>query len=297
MTLSSPHVIAKPPRVIQTPGNAASLGTVLGVWAHPDDETYLSSGLMALARRAGSRVVCVTATRGEHGTDDPERWPPGRLARTRDLEIAAAMAILGVDEHRWLGWEDGTLADQPHAAGAERVAALIDEVAPHTIVTFGPDGMTGHPDHRAVAGWVDDAWRRSGRRARLLQATTTDRFATEFADLHAAVPVFGAGLPRRTPEADIALAVTLDDELQDLKLAALRAQATQTHRLMAAIGEDRFRAWWRTETFVAADDRPSRRTDLHDLITSSPRFGAAGSVRVDDEAAIVRKHQMAQETI
>jgi len=120
-----------------------------------------------------------------------------------------------------------------------------------------------------AAGWVDDAWHRSGRRARLLQATTTDRFAIEFADLHAAVPVFGPGLPQRTPDADVALVVDLDDELQDLKLAALRAQATQTHGLLAAIGEDRFRAWWREETFVAAD-RASRPTDLQDLTTPSP---------------------------
>lgn len=298
MSLSAPHVIIAPHRrVVRTARDAASLGTVLGVWAHPDDETYLSSGLMALARRAGSRVVCVTATRGEHGTDDPERWPPGRLARTRDLEIAAAMAILGVDEHRWLGWEDGTLADRPPAAGIARVAALIDEVAPDTIVTFGPEGMTGHPDHRAVAGWVDDAWRRSGRRARLLQATTTDRFAAEFADLHAAVPVFGPGLPRRTPEADVALAVRLDAELQDRKLAALRAQATQTHGLMAAVGEDRFRAWWRTETFVAAGDRPPRRADLHNLPTWSPRSAAAGPSESTTKPAIAPTHQTPQETI
>ncbi|HZA78770.1 MAG TPA: hypothetical protein VE623_20525 [Acidimicrobiales bacterium] len=46
--------------------------------------------------------------------------------------------------------------------------------------------MTGHPDHRALAAWVADPWRRAGRRARLLQATTTDRFATEFADVHEA---------------------------------------------------------------------------------------------------------------
>ena len=56
------------------------LGTVLGVWAHPDDEAYLSGGLMAMARDAGSRVVCVTATRGELGTPDPQAWPPERLA-------------------------------------------------------------------------------------------------------------------------------------------------------------------------------------------------------------------------
>ena len=48
--------------------------TLLGVWAHPDDEAYLSSALMAAVRRSGARVVVVTATRGENGTDDPLRW-------------------------------------------------------------------------------------------------------------------------------------------------------------------------------------------------------------------------------
>ena len=47
---------------------AADLGTVLGVWAHPDDEAYLSSGLMAAARDAGHRVVVATATYGERGS-------------------------------------------------------------------------------------------------------------------------------------------------------------------------------------------------------------------------------------
>jgi hypothetical protein len=48
--------------------NAVGLGTVLGIWAHPDDEAFLSAGLMAAARDVGQRVVCVTATLGEHGT-------------------------------------------------------------------------------------------------------------------------------------------------------------------------------------------------------------------------------------
>jgi hypothetical protein len=65
-----------------------------------------------------------------------------------------------------------------------------------------------------------------------------------------ALPIFGPGLPQRTGEKD---PVRLDEELQDLKLAALRAQATQTQGLVAAMGEDRFRAWGREETFVAPD--------------------------------------------
>src|SRR4051795_8775747 len=69
--------------------NAVDLGTVLGIWAHPDDEASLSAGLMPAASDAGQRVVCVTATLGEHGTDDPQRWPPPRLARVRTHETRA----------------------------------------------------------------------------------------------------------------------------------------------------------------------------------------------------------------
>jgi hypothetical protein len=93
-----------------------------------------------------------------------------------------------------------------------------------------------------------------GRHGRLLYATTTDTFADDFADVHAAVPVFGAGLPRRTPAAELALGVHLDAELRDVKLAALRAQATQTAPLLDIIGEDRFTAWWAHETFRSPDD-------------------------------------------
>src|SRR3954465_10037017 len=76
------------------PGPPAALprvGTLLGVWAHPDDEAYLSSALMAAVRRAGSRVVVVTATHGEHGTGDPALVPPHpRRARPRRPRPVAA---------------------------------------------------------------------------------------------------------------------------------------------------------------------------------------------------------------
>mgnify|MGYP001191322027 CR=1 FL=1 len=239
------------PLLVGRAAQVAPLGTILGVWAHPDDETFLSSGLMALARRAGHEVVCVTATRGEHGTDDPSTWPPDRLARTRDLEVRAAMAVLGVDDHRGFDYEDGTLADVPRSEGVERVAELLADVRPDTIVTFGPEGMTGHDDHRTVSSWVTEAWRSRGSASRLLYATTTDEFADEFADIHAAIGVFGPGLPCRLPRHRLALEVELDEELLDVKLAALRAHATQVPQLLTAVGEDRFRVWWRRESFVA----------------------------------------------
>ena len=74
------------------------LGTILGIWAHPDDEAYLSGGLMALASAAGSRVVCVTATRGELGTPDP-------LA-AQATQTTGLIELLGVETYTaWVGEE------------------------------------------------------------------------------------------------------------------------------------------------------------------------------------------------
>ena len=78
------------------------LGTILGVWSHPDDEAWLSAGIMADAVRAGRRVVCVTATRGELGTVDAVRWPLDGLAEVRTAEMQRCLELLGVTEHHWL---------------------------------------------------------------------------------------------------------------------------------------------------------------------------------------------------
>lgn len=74
------------------------LGSILGIWAHPDDETYLSGGLMAAAVDHGQRVACVTATRGRRGTEGLDRGSPERLAELRGRELAAALELLGVHQ-------------------------------------------------------------------------------------------------------------------------------------------------------------------------------------------------------
>ncbi|GIE95630.1 PIG-L deacetylase family protein [Paractinoplanes rishiriensis] len=227
------------------------LGTVLGIWAHPDDEVYLSGGLMATARAAGDRVVCVTATLGEHGTGDPQRWPPDRLARTRAVELRASLAALGVDEHRLLGLPDGDCPGQPFEEVSDRIAAIVDEVRPDTILTFGPDGFTGHADHRTVSAWATTAHAKSKSRARLLYATSTDEFAEQWQHVYDRLPVFIDGAePLRTPVDKLAVHLKLDEETADRKLAALRCQATQTAGVVALLGEDTMRDWCATEAFV-----------------------------------------------
>ena len=98
-----------------------SLGTVLLVWAHPDDDIYTSAGIMAASAAAGDRVVDVTATRGEGGSMDEERWPPSTMGEVRTAELLRSLQILGVGEHRFLdGPVDVDIADR-----ARRVACVV----------------------------------------------------------------------------------------------------------------------------------------------------------------------------
>ncbi len=232
----------------------AQLGTVLAVWAHPDDEAYLAGGLMALAADAGSRVVCVTATRGEHGTADPLRWPPDRLGAVRERELAASLAALGVEEHRWLGIEDGACATASPIGPVATIARIIREVRADTVVTFGPDGMTGHPDHRTVSAWATSAVRRSRTTTapRLLYAAATAAWCDRFDALHRALGIFPPGLPPRIPEQEVAVDLVLPDDLLDRKLAALRAHASQVLPVIDALGEATFRSWIAGECFRPA---------------------------------------------
>ena len=237
--------------MIASAAGAAALGTILGVWAHPDDEAYLSGGLMALARDAGARVVCVTATRGELGTPDPATWPPHRLAMERTGELARSLEILGVHEHHWLGYRDGDCArvSVPHAVG--RLCALIAEVRPDTVLTFGPDGQTGHPDHRAVSAWVTEAFDRAAPGgSRLLYCAVTDEWARRWSALSEQFGVFAPGYPITTPTRRLAVNLRLDPATTARKVRALRAQDTQTAGLVAAMGLDTYAAWVAEEYFA-----------------------------------------------
>jgi LmbE family N-acetylglucosaminyl deacetylase len=227
---------------------------VLGIWAHPDDEAFLSAGLMAAARDAGNRVVCVTATLGERGTDDPTRWPPHRLSAVRGHELRASLAALDVTEHHLLGLADGTLAAQPADEVTRRLARIITTVEPDTIVTFGPDGMTGHEDHQAVSAWPTAAHAAAAPEKRLLYATTTEDFVEAWEPFRERFNIFlTGGLPLRTRGSELAVSLRLGPAAVDRKIVALRAQASQTTQLFAALGEEQVRRWWSTETFVAAD--------------------------------------------
>jgi LmbE family N-acetylglucosaminyl deacetylase len=229
-----------------------ALGTILSVWGHPDDETYLAGGVMAAARDRGQRVVCASASAGEHGTDDPCTWPPDRLGRVRRWEAAAAMAALGVDEHHVCGLPDGALADHDDE-GVAWVSRLLADTEPDTILTFAADGMTFHPDHIAVHRWVTEAWREHGCGPRLLYAAVTVQHLAQFAALYDEWGVYMTDArPPGTTADDLALHVCLDGEQLDRKITALRAMATQTAAAIAALGDATYATLVAEEAFVDA---------------------------------------------
>lgn len=232
------------------------LGTILGVFGHPDDETYLCAALMAGAARAGARVVCVTATKGEGGSWDEKRWPSETMGEVRAQELMESLAILGVKEHHWLGYIDGSCADVPSAEGAAKVEALMRDVEPDTVITFGPDGMTDHPDHKAVCAWTTDAFRAAAKPgAKLFYAIATPEWVEEFGPRFAKFNVFAPGFPPTVAKEDAAIYYEIPKDLLDLKLQAIEKHVSQVEYMLRYFGEDFFREAHKVEMFGLAEEK------------------------------------------
>jgi LmbE family N-acetylglucosaminyl deacetylase len=219
------------------------LGTILGVWAHPDDETYLSAGLMARAVRSGSRVVCITATRGEGGSMDEEKWPPETMGEVRTAELERSMRILGVSEHHWLDLPDVDMQTGLPDEGYGRVRDLIADVQPDTILTFGPEGMTGHEAHKTVSRWATEALREAGKPgSRVHYACVTPEWAEEFLPVWEPFDVFLPGTPRVVPREELSVHFELPPDVLELKVSAINAHVSQIEAILEAVGED---VWWK----------------------------------------------------
>jgi LmbE family N-acetylglucosaminyl deacetylase len=226
------------------------LGTLLGIWAHPDDETYLMAGLMAQAIRDGARVVCVTATRGEGGSMDEERWPSETMAAVREAELLRCLEILGVTEHVWLDLPDIDMDTALPARGYEMVRRIVQDVRPDTVLTFGPDGMTGHVAHMSVSEWATRALLEVGRPgAKVHYATNTPEWAEEFVPLYNRFDVFRPGTPPVTPRNELSIDFTLPPDVLELKIQAIQAHLSQVGGMVEAFGEDIFRRAMKAEYY------------------------------------------------
>ena len=148
--------------------------TLLAVLAHPDDET-ICSGVLAMAAARGWRVVLASATRGEAGEiADASLATPETLGAVREEELRCACGRLGIEEPRLLGYCDSGMAGalqnedprsftraDPHTV-QRQIVTLIRKLQPHSVITFEPFGIYGHPDHIAISRFTTEAFDYAG---------------------------------------------------------------------------------------------------------------------------------------
>jgi LmbE family N-acetylglucosaminyl deacetylase len=224
------------------------------VAAHPDADVMGAAGLVALHRDDPSlRFVLIHATDGEAGEIAPGSGVGrDRLGRIRRQEDLAGWDAVGrqPDRHEWLGLPDGGLASLPEGLLERRIAAILADERPDVVLTFGPDGITGHPDHIAVGAATTSAF------LRLTGDTTRRGFRRLF---HGAYPQsaldrlnderLAAGLEAFDPHRvfdprgvdDERITCTIDQTtVVPLIVAAFRAHRTQWEPYWSALDE---RTW------------------------------------------------------
>lgn len=127
---------------------------LVAVFAHPDDDTFGVAGTVALhADDPGFRFVLIHATSGEAGMiSDPALAMRETLGAVREEEDRRSWGTLGrtPDRHEWLRYPDHGVADVPFDELVARIEAILRDERPDVVITFGPDGITGHPDHITV---------------------------------------------------------------------------------------------------------------------------------------------------
>src|SRR5262245_44002600 len=116
-------------------------------------------GTLAKYAAEGVATYLVTATRGERGRfgEGTESPGPDVVGRTREAELHAAARELGVREVSLLGYPDGGLDAVDAREAIARIAAHVRRIKPQVVLTFGPDGAYGHPDHIAISQFATAA--------------------------------------------------------------------------------------------------------------------------------------------
>ena len=132
---------------------------LMAVLAHPDDESLGNGGTLAKYAAEGIEISLVVATRGERGWFGEEQDYPGleALGKIREAEVRAAAAVLGLSSVHFLDYVDGELDSVPPAEVIAKIVGYMRRMRPDVVVTFGPYGGYGHPDHIAICQFTTAA--------------------------------------------------------------------------------------------------------------------------------------------
>lgn len=253
---------------------------LMAVHAHPDDESSQTGGTLAAYAAAGWHTVLISCTDGRGG-DGPGGAKPGdvghephQVAARRHRELDLAAVALGVGEVVRLGYPDSGHTAGEHVASAAfsvrplmpmvtRLVRLIRMHQPAVIVTYPPNGLSGHPDHIRAHQLVTAALRkinanRAATAGPLLYYIAVSR--GRLADMRASAGTV-RGAETWSPPDDIAIederittvidvAAHWPDKLRALSAHASQADAAALLAVFSAAGIHR------VEEFMQADHFP-----------------------------------------
>lgn len=177
---------------------------MLAVFAHPDDESFGAGGTLAKYAHQDVQVVLLCVTRGEAGIPGVKPEEAGNI-RTRELRQAAEH--LGIEVY-FLDYPDGELALTKPETLLEMIACWIDLVQPQVILTFGPDGVSGHPDHITISNIVTQAYDRCFKKGLLLYIYPS------------AATILGCGVSSTNTPSELPL---VEIDITDYKINKIRA--------------------------------------------------------------------------
>lgn len=254
--------------------------TIVFLHAHPDDESSLTAGTMAMAHDRGDRVVEVFATSGELGEKDPHAPETETVLEQRRREAEEAAGIIGVDRVEWLGYRDSGMtgwsqnADPRNLISADvdevasRLAGILDEEKADYLVGYDWHGTYGHPDHIRVHEVMVRAGRLAECRPRVLEATTHQEERKAMIARGIALGILpddgtwdpetrgDDGRPVGVPEKDLTWAVELTEEYLGRKRRALACHASQCSDVgfFLSLPPELFAVLFHTEYYVDPSD-------------------------------------------
>jgi len=251
------------------------------VFAHPDDDTFGVGGSLALHAQDELELTVILATSGEAGRiADASLATRETLASVREAEDVASWRALGFDpDVRFLRHPDGGLGRIPREQLVFEVWDLLEETSPEVVVTFGPDGITGHEDHVAIGAIATEAFHAtrtssSGRAfSRLLHNVvpqgSLDRL-NELLRVRGLEPMDPRQpfMPRGVPDAEIGVRVDCSS-VYEHKLEAIRSHKTQAE--LEDVPFDLWPEMLSTESYVVAwPERRPRDPVITDLFEGLP---------------------------
>lgn len=230
--------------------------------AHPDDDTYGVGGALAFHAGSDLEITVLMTTSGEAGQiADPSLATRETLAAVREAEDRASWLALGLEPViRFLRYPDGGVADVPREDLVAAYVEVLLEARPDVVVTFGPDGITGHEDHVAVGAAATEAFHVARSQAgggfhRLLHNVLSRERLEAFNEalraqgmepMDPTQPFMPRGVPERTIGVSVDCSATFDR-----KLEALRRHRTQGELQdvpfdlwPAILGREDFRIAW-----------------------------------------------------